>query len=221
MCPVTGSAALAAGLTTAGGIGAAGSFGSLAAVTATVGSQVAVANTLATVFSFGGLFKAVSAIGSITSAIGGASSAAGQSQFLAQQAAFNASQARNNALISQQNATAIEDQKRIALAKVQDRTGATLSGVNPAAAANNVLADDDADSTVGRKKIDIAGAGALDLATTSNNFDQEIRRARITGGNFQAQAGLFDTQAASINPTLSAIPILLSGASRTAGILAA
>jgi len=219
MCPVTGTVAsvglLGGGLFTAGG--AAGAITTLSAAST---AALAVGPTAAA-FSFGGLFKAVSAIGSITSAIGGASSAAGQSQFLAQQAAFNAAQARNNALISQQNATAIEDQKRIALAKVQDRTGATLSGVNPAAAANNVLADDDADSTVGRKKIDIAGAGALDLATTSNNFDQEIRRARITGGNFQAQAGLFDTQAASINPTLSALPILLSGASRTAGILAA
>jgi hypothetical protein len=50
---------------------------------------------------------------------------------------------------------------------------------------------------------DLRTAGQFDIMTLKSNIDREARRARIEGGEFEAQAGLFDLQASSISPMLA------------------
>ena len=153
----------------------------LAAVaTSSLATTVAVAST------------AISAIGAIQ-----------QAQAQRAQARYSAAVARNNAIIAAQNEADIIQRGAIARDIQRTRVNQTIGAARSAIAGSGILLDDTGGTTATQLTEDLMAAGQFDIMTLRANVDREARRARIQGGEFQAQAGLFDLQAASINPALA------------------
>jgi hypothetical protein len=152
----------------------------IAALTANLATTVAVAST------------AISTI-----------SAVQQAQAQRAQAEYNAAVARNNSIIAAQNEADIIQRGEVARDIQRARVSQTIGAARAAIAGSGLLLDDGAGTTTSQLQEDLAVAGQFDIMTLKSNIDREARRARIEGGQFQAQAGLFDLQASSITPMLA------------------
>jgi type II secretory pathway component PulJ len=138
-----------------------------------------------------------------------------QQRAAAAQANFQAAVARNNAIIARQNADAIRDR---GVAEEEDhrrRIRQTIGAARASQAALGFLVDDPG-STNADLLADLAEAGELDILRIRDRTEAEAHRAIVQGVNFQAQAGLFDTQAAGASAGLGfgSAGSLLGGAAR-------
>jgi len=152
----------------------------VAAVTSNLATTVAVAST------------AISAIGAVQ-----------QARAQRAQAEYNAAVARNNAIISAQNEADIIQRGEVARDIQRIRIGQTIGAARAAIAGSGLLLEGGEETTTGMLLGDLQTAGQFDIMTLKGNIDREARRARIEGTQFEAQAGLFDLQASSINPLLA------------------
>jgi hypothetical protein len=119
------------------------------------------------------------------------------------QAEYNAAVARNNSIISSQNEADIIQRGEVARGIQRTRIAQTIGSARAAIAGSGLLLQGGEDTTSGALLGDLQTAGQFDIMTLKSNIDREARRARIEGVQFQAQAGLFDLQASSINPALA------------------
>lgn len=135
---------------------------------------------------------AISAVGAIQ-----------QAQAQRAQAQYSAAVARNNAIIAAQNEADIIQRGAVARDIQRTRVNQTVGAARAALAGSGMLIDDTDGTTTSQLTEDLISAGQFDIMTLRANVDREARRARIQGGEFQAQAGLFDLQASSITPALA------------------
>lgn len=126
-----------------------------------------------------------------------------QAQAQKAQADYSAAVARNNAIIAEQNAADIVQRGEIARDVQRRRVDQTIGAARSAIAGAGLLVDDPAGTTPALLLDDIRTAGQFDIMTLKANIDREERRALIQGQQFEAEAGLFDLQASSINPMLA------------------
>jgi hypothetical protein len=137
------------------------------------------------------------------------------------QAEYNAAVARNNAIIADQNAVDIVQRGEVARDVQRRRIDQTIGAARAAIAGSGLLLDEGDGGTTSALLIDdLRTAGQFDIMTLKANIDREARRARIEGGQFQAQAGLFDLQASSISPMLAGAAAGFSRASSLYNIFA-
>ncbi len=138
-----------------------------------------------------------------------------QARAAAAQANFQAAVARNNAIIARQNADAIRDRGKAEEEDHRRRIAQTKGAARASQAALGFLVDDPG-STNADLLADLAEAGELDILRIRDKTEAEAHRAIVQGVNFQAQAGLFDTQAAGASAGLGAASAatLLGGAAR-------
>lgn len=134
------------------------------------------------------------------SAVGAAQQAAAQKA----QAEYNAQIQRNNAIIAEQNMADIIQRGDVALEKQRQRTQQTIGSARAAMSGAGLLLGGAPGETTSMLEEDLRTAGQMDILTLRGNIEREARRAEIQGSNYQAQAGLFDLQASSISPFLSA-----------------
>jgi hypothetical protein len=135
-----------------------------------------------------------------------------QAQARRAQAEYSAAVARNNAIISAQNEADIIQRGAIARDVLRNRVDQTVGAARAAIAGSGLLLDDAPGTTTSMLTEDLMAAGQFDIMTLRANIDREARRARIQGGEFQAQAGLFDLEASSISPALAGAAAGFSGA---------
>lgn len=126
-----------------------------------------------------------------------------QAQAQRAQAQYSAAVARNNAIIAAQNEADIIQRGAVARDIQRTRVNQTIGAARSAIAGSGILLDDTDGTTSAQLTEDLMSAGQFDIMTLRANVDREARRARIQGSEFQAQAGLFDLQASSINPALA------------------
>jgi hypothetical protein len=157
---------------------------------------------------------AFSAVGTVVQTIG----AMQQAQAQRAQANYQAAVARNNAITAQHTAAAIAERGKIAEADHRRKIIQAKGRAKTYQAASGFLVDDTEDSTNVQLIADIAELGELDILRIRDNVALEERRALIQGTNYQAQAGLFDAKAGSINPLMSGTSSLISGATATVGL---
>jgi hypothetical protein len=119
------------------------------------------------------------------------------------QAEYNAAVARNNSIISAQNEADIIQRGEVARNLQSIRIDQTMGAARAAIAGSGMLLEGGGETTTGALLGDLQTAGQFDIMTLKTNIDREARRARIEGGQFQAQADLFDLQASSISPLLA------------------
>jgi hypothetical protein len=136
------------------------------------------------------------------------------------QAEYNAAVARNNSIISAQNEADIIQRGEVARDIQRIRIGQTIGAARAAIAGSGLLLEGGEETTTGALLGDLQTAGQFDIMTLKANVDREARRARIEGGQFQAQAGLFDLQASSISPMLAGAVAGFSQASSLSNIFA-
>jgi len=136
------------------------------------------------------------------------------------QAEYNAAVARNNAIISAQNEADIIQRGEVARDIQRTRIEQTIGAARAAIAGSGLLLEGGEETTTGALLGDLQTAGQFDIMTLKANVDREARRARIEGGQFQAQAGLFDLQASSISPMLAGAAAGFSRASSLSNIFA-
>lgn len=129
------------------------------------------------------------------------------------QAEYNAAVARNNSIIAEQNEADIIQRGEVARDVQRTRINQTIGSARAAIAGSGLLLEGGEETTTGALISDLQTAGQFDIMTLKTNVDREARRARIEGGQFEAQAGLFDLQASSINPALAGASAGLSQAS--------
>lgn len=134
-----------------------------------------------------------------------------QAQAQRQQAEYNAAVARNNATIAEQNARDIVQRGEVARDVQRQRVAQTVGAARAAIASTGLLIDEPG-TTPTALIDDLRTAGQFDIMTLKSNIDREERRARIEGSQFQAQAGLFDLEASSINPALAGAAAVFSNA---------
>ena len=126
-----------------------------------------------------------------------------QAQAQKAQAEYSSAVARNNAIIAEQNAADIVQRGEVARDVQRRRVQQTIGAARAAIAGSGLLLDDTEGTTPSLLLDDLRTAGQFDIMTLKANIDREERRALIQGAQFEAQAGLFDLQAASINPALA------------------
>lgn len=131
---------------------------------------------------------------------------------------YNAAVNRNNAEIAQTNAEDIAERGEIAAQAQGVRTRQTIGAAKAALAGSGILVND-AGSTGEQLIDDLAKAGALDVLRLREAASREEHRALVQGVNFEAQAGLFDLQATSINPAFAGLSAGLRSASNNADTL--
>jgi len=119
------------------------------------------------------------------------------------QAEYNSAVARNNSIIAAQNEADIIQRGEVARDIQRTRVGQTIGAARAAIAGSGLLLEGGEETTTGALLGDLQTAGQFDIMTLKGNIDREARRARIEGGQFRAQAGLFDLQASSISPMLA------------------
>lgn len=141
----------------------------------------------------------------VASTLVGAYGAYQQASAQKAQAEYNAAVARNNSIIAAQNEADIIDRGEVALETQRARVNQTIGSARAAIAGQGLLIDDTAGATSAMLLEDLSVAGDLDVMTLKANIDRESRRARIQGAQFEAQAGLFDLEASSISPGMSAL----------------
>lgn len=131
------------------------------------------------------------------------------------QAEYSAAVSRNNAIIAEQNAADIVQRGEVARDVQRRRINQTIGAARAAIAGSGLLLDEgDGGTTSALLLDDLRTAGQFDIMTLKANVDREERRAKIQGMNFQAEAGLFDLQASSINPGLAAVSAAFGSASQ-------
>ena len=160
------------------------------------------------------LFAAGSSLSTVLTVASTAVSAIGayqQAQAQRQQAEYNAAVARNNATIAEQNARDIVQRGEVARDVQRQRVAQTVGAARAAIASTGLLIDEPG-TTPTALIDDLRTAGQFDIMTLKSNIDREERRARIEGSQFQAQAGLFDLEASSINPALAGAAAVFSNA---------
>ena len=151
----------------------------------------------------------VAVAGTVVSAVGAYQQAAAQKA----QAQYSAQVARNNAVIAEQNAADIVQRGEVARDVQRRRVEQTIGAARAAIAGSGLLLDEgDTGTTSALLLDDLRTAGQFDIMTLKANIDREERRALIQGQQFEAEAGLFDLQASSINPTLAAVSAGFSNA---------
>lgn len=135
-------------------------------------------------------------------------------QAQAQQAQYDyqAQVARNNATIAAQNERDIVQRGEVTREVQRTRVQQTVGAARAALGSRGLLVDDTQGTTAEMLQNDLRVAGTMDIMTMKSNIDRQARQARIQGMNFQAQAGLYDLGAASINPMLAAVSAGLEGA---------
>jgi hypothetical protein len=129
------------------------------------------------------------------------------------QAEYSSAVARNNSIISAQNEADIIQRGEVARDIQRSRVNQTIGAARAAIAGGGLLLEGGGETTAGALMGDLQTAGQFDIMTLKGNIDREARRASIEGGQFRAQAGLFDLQASSINPMLAGAAAGLSQAS--------
>jgi hypothetical protein len=135
------------------------------------------------------------------------------------QAEYNAAVARNNAIIAEQNAQDVEQRGDIALAQRRQALNQTIGSARAAIAGSGLLVDDAPETTPAMLLDDLTVAGQMDILTLEGNIARESRRARIQGGQFEAQAGLFELEGRSISPAFAGLSAGLGTASRNSDLL--
>jgi len=138
-----------------------------------------------------------------------------QAKSAAAQANYQAAVARNNAIIARQNADSIRDRGAAEEEDHRRRIAQTKGAARASQAALGFLVDDPG-STNADLLADLAEAGELDVLRIRDKTEAEAHRSIVQGVNFQAQAGLFDTQAAGATAGLGAASAatLLGGAAK-------
>ncbi len=136
------------------------------------------------------------------------------------QAEYNAAVARNNAIIAGQNEADIIQRGEVARDIQRIRIDQTIGAARAVMAGSGLLLEGGGETTTGALLGDLQTAGQFDIMTLKGNIDREARRARIEGVQFQAQAGLFDLQASSINPMLAGAAAGFSSLVSSANIFA-
>jgi hypothetical protein len=127
-----------------------------------------------------------------------------QAQAQKAQAEYSAQVQRNNAIIAEQNMADIIQRGDVALEKQRQRVRQTVGTARAAMSGSGLLLGGTPGETTSLLEEDLRTAGQMDILTLRGNIEREARRAEIQGINYQAQAGLFDLQASSISPFLSA-----------------
>jgi hypothetical protein len=135
------------------------------------------------------------------------------------QAEYNSAVARNNSIIAEQNAQDVEQRGGIALAQRRQALSQTIGSARAAIAGSGLLVDDAPETTPAMLLDDLTVAGQMDILTLEGNIAREARRARIQGGEFEAQAGLFGLEARSISPAFAGLSAGLGAASRNSDLL--
>jgi len=148
-----------------------------------------------------------------------AAGAFGEAQDRKNTANYNSEVQLNNAEIAAVNAADIRDRGEQAAQDRGARTRQVIGAAKASMAGNGVLVDDGAGTTSRALLDDLAKAGAIDILRMRENAAREEYRALVQGSNFEAQAGLFDMQANSINPVLAGFSAGLRGASNNADTL--
>jgi len=128
------------------------------------------------------------------------------------QAEYNAAVAKNNAAIAAQNEADIIQRGEVAREMQLTKVEQTMGAARAAIGGSGIALETGGETTTGKLLGDLRAAGQFDIMTLKNNIDREARRARIEGTQFEAQAGLLDLQARSINPLLAGAVAGLSGA---------
>jgi hypothetical protein len=158
---------------------------------------------------------AIIALATTSTAIG-AASAYQQAQAAQDQAQYQAAVAGNNAQIAAQNEADIIQRGSIATERARTRINQTI-GTARTALATRGLVMNETGTTSALLQEDLGVAGASDILTMKSNIEREARRAKIEGVNFRAQQGLYNLQAASINPLFAGIVGGLSGFNSAGG----
>lgn len=142
-----------------------------------------------------------------------------QAQAQKAQAEYSSAVARNNAIIAEQNAQDVEQRGDTALAERRRALNQTIGSARAAIAGSGLLVDDTSGTTPALLLEDLTIAGQMDILTLEGNIAREARRARIQGTQYEAQAGLFELEASSINPALAGLSAGLGAASRNSDLL--
>jgi len=144
------------------------------------------------------------------------------------QAKYQAAVARNNQIYSDQQAERNEALARDAIKRGETEEYRTrLKTKALAGQQKSALASSGVDVAYG-SSIDLIGdtfeLGELDALTVrnnaereSNNYENQAWASRVQSSNYGAQAGMLDSQANNINPTMAAATTVLDGASSVAG----
>lgn len=135
-----------------------------------------------------------------------------------QQAEFLEEQAANNAIIAEQNARAIGLQGRQAIYEQRRMLARSLSGAR-AAVAGTGLVIDEAGTTPQALLDSMVASGELDIMVLQQNIENEQRRARIEGDQYEAQATQYGMTASGINPFLTGLTAGVSAATASSDIL--
>ena len=135
-----------------------------------------------------------------------------QAQAQKAQYEYQAQVARNNAVIAGQNERDIVQRGEVAREIQRTRVQQAVGSARAKLGGTGLLVDDTQGSTAATLQEDLRVAGAMDIMTMKSNIDRQARQARIQGINFEAQAGLYDLGASSINPMLSAVTAGLGNA---------
>ena len=154
-------------------------------------------------------------IGIATQAIGAFQQAAAAQQ----QARYQAQVQRNNAIIAARNAETVRLQGQREVEQRGQRTRQVIGAARAALASNGLLVDDSAQSTPSQLIDDLSRAGATDMVRIRRLTANEEQRALVQGMNFEAQAGLYDLRANSINPMFAAFTAATSGLMNNADLL--
>ncbi len=157
------------------------------------------AETAATVAT---VIEAASVAATIGGGVMSVMSARNQAQAAQDQANYQAAVQRNNAIIQERNA-----QEQIRQGELDARQQRAL-GERFAAEQTALMAAQGADVTEGSNVdllADSAEASKLEEGIIRNNAERRAYQFRVAGNNANAQAGLYQTQADSQNPTGAAI----------------
>lgn len=141
-----------------------------------------------------------------------------QAQAQRAQANYQAAVARNNAIIAQQNADDAQDRGDRAKDAHNRRLRQIKGKAKVQQAANGFLVDDTEDSTNVMMVADLVEAHKLDELGIEGDTAREVRRAKIQGDNYTAQAGLFSLKASDSSGATAAFGTLLGGAAKAAQV---
>jgi len=147
---------------------------------------------------------------SIMSTVIGAVGSMQQAQAQRSQAEYQAQVQRNNAIVASQNEADVIQRGEVARDVQRTRISQTMGAARAGLASTGLLVDAGAGTTSSMLQEDLRTAGQMDILTLRGNIDREARKARIQEINYEAQAGLFEMQARSINPLLAGFATGLS-----------
>lgn len=127
-----------------------------------------------------------------------------QAQSQKQQAAYAKGVALTNEQIALDNARDVELRGRQAVFDQRRAVARQLADVRSSVAGSGLVVDE-AGTTPQEMVQSMAEAGELDILRLRNNIEREKRRALVQATSYEAQAGQFELQRASISPFRSAV----------------